>query len=78
MADMHRLGDIIDDYCSRCKAVMNHSIVSLVDGEPARTECRTCYTSHKYRSAQGGKKRPNTKQDLFDEVLDKIGPLGPR
>lgn len=78
MANTYRLGDIIDDYCSRCKAVMNHSIVSLVEGEPARTECRTCYTSHKYRNAQGAKKRPNTKQDLFDEVLDKIGPLGPR
>ena len=78
MAEEHRLGDIVDDYCSRCKGVMNHSIVSLVEGNPARTECRTCFSSHKYRRAQGGRKRPATKQDLFDAILDNIGPLGPR
>ena len=31
MAEEHRLGDIVDDYCSRCKGVMNHSIVSILD-----------------------------------------------
>ncbi len=78
MAESHRLGDIIDDYCSRCKAVMNHSIVSLVEGKPARTECRTCYSSHKYRNAQGGKKKPASKEDLFNAILSDIGPMGPR
>ncbi len=78
MADEHRLGDIIDDYCSRCKGVMNHSIVSLLNGRPARTECRTCFSAHKYRNAQGAKRQAGTKQDLFDAVLDKIGPLGHR
>ncbi len=78
MAEEYRLGDIIDDYCTRCKGVMNHSVVSLVNGKPARTECRTCYSAHKYRKAQGAKKRPATKEDLFDQVLGKMGPLGHR
>ncbi len=78
MADHLRLGDIIDDYCSRCKCVMNHSIVSILDGRPAKTECRTCYSAHKYRHATGAKKRPGSKQALFDEVLQKMGPLGHR
>ena len=78
MPDNLRLGDIVDDYCSRCKAVMNHSIISLVSRVPARTECRTCFSAHKYRNARGGRKRPSTKKDLFDAVLDQLGPIGPR
>lgn len=74
----HRVGDIVDDYCTRCKSVMNHSVVSVLDGEPARTECRTCYSSHKYRHARGGKEQPGSKRDLFDEILDKMGPMGHR
>src|SRR6266545_4768238 len=38
----YRLGDVIDDYCVKCKQIMNHSVVSLVDGEPAKVRCRTC------------------------------------
>ena len=78
MAEEHRLGDIIDDYCSRCKVVMNHSVVALVEGAPARTECRTCYSAHKYRNARGGRKRPSTKEDLFAQVLSRMGPMGHR
>ncbi len=78
MATSYRLGAILDDYCARCKGVMNHSVVSLVDGAPARTECRTCFHAHKYRSARGGQKQPSTKRDLFDEVLSDMGPLGHR
>lgn len=78
MADPLRLGDVVDDYCSRCKGIMNHSVVALVNGVPAQTECRTCFFSHKYRRAQGGKKRPSSKQDLFKAVLDGMGPMGHR
>lgn len=78
MTEPGRLGDIVDDYCSRCKAVMNHSIVSLLQGKIARTECRTCYSSHKYRRAKGARQRASTKSDLFDEVLGRLGPLGHR
>ncbi len=78
MLEELRLGGIIDDYCTKCQAVMNHSIVSMVDGAPARTECRTCYSSHKFRNSKGSKKKPGNKQDLFNEVLEKMGPIGPR
>lgn len=79
MAEEIRLGDIIDDYCTKCKAISNHSVVSMVNDEPARTECRTCYSAHKYRHAKAGKKKPDSlKKSLFDEVLGKIGPPGPR
>ena len=45
----HRLGDVIDDYCIKCKRLTNHQIVSVVDAEPAKVRCRSCYNDHDYR-----------------------------
>lgn len=69
-----RLGDVIDDYCVKCKRIMNHSVVSLVNEEPAKVRCRTCHGDHDYRHEQA----PPTKADLrkaalFKEVLDRMG-----
>ncbi len=69
-----RLGDIIDDYCVKCKRIMNHSVVSCVDDEPAKVRCRTCHGDHDYRHEQA----PPTKADLrkaalYKEVLDRMG-----
>ncbi len=47
-----RLGDTIDDYCVKCKRIMNHAVVSLVGDEPAKVRCRTCYSDHDYRHEQ--------------------------
>jgi hypothetical protein len=44
-----RLGDIIDDFCIKCKRIMNHAVVSILDGKPAKVRCRTCYNDHDYR-----------------------------
>ena len=43
-----RLGDDIDDFCTKCKRVTNHSIVSFLDEKPAKVRCRTCYNEHDY------------------------------
>ncbi len=69
-----RLGDIIDDYCVKCKRIMNHSVVSCLNDEPAKVRCRTCHGDHDYRHEQA----PPTKADLrkaalFKEVLDRMG-----
>lgn len=68
-----RLGDIIDDYCSKCKLITNHSVVSIVDGAAAKVQCRTCYYEHKYRHGKAGtRKKQSEKADLFAAVLAKI------
>jgi hypothetical protein len=69
-----RLGDVIDDYCVKCKRIMNHSVVSCLNDEPAKVRCRTCHGDHDYRHEQA----PPTKADLrkaalFKEVLDRMG-----
>ena len=71
----HRLGDVIDDFCVRCKRIMNHSLVSLVNGEPAKVRCRTCHNDHDYRHEQAPPPKTDArKQALFDEVLKKVNP----
>jgi len=65
-----RLGDDIDDYCVKCKRVMNHSVVSIVNGEPAKVRCRTCHSDHDYRHEQAPPPKVDArKAALFNEVL---------
>lgn len=70
-----RLGDIIDDYCVKCKRIMNHSVVSLLNNDPAKVRCRTCYNDHDYRHEQAPPaKADSRKAALFSEVLAKVQP----
>jgi hypothetical protein len=66
-----RLGDVIDDYCIKCRRVTNHAIVSLVDGAAAKVRCRTCYSDHDYRKEQAPptKKELARQKELFNAVL---------
>ncbi len=70
-----RLGDIIDDFCVKCKRIMNHAVVSLLNGEPAKVRCRTCHNDHDYRHEQPPPPKVDTrKQALFNEMLAKVAP----
>ncbi len=75
-----RLGDVIDDYCPRCRLLLNHDVVSLYGGQVAKVACRTCHNGHDYRQAQVPPKRkrggPTEKQKLMDEVLAGMGVPG--
>jgi hypothetical protein len=71
-----RLGDDIDDYCVRCKRIMNHSIVSVVNAEPAKVRCRICHSDHDFRHEQAPPPKVDArKQALFNEVLKKANPM---
>ncbi len=70
-----RLGDDIDDYCVRCKRVMNHAVVSVINNVAAKVRCRTCHSDHDFRHEQ----QPPPKVDarkaaLFQEVLKTVDP----
>jgi hypothetical protein len=72
----YRLGDIIDDYCVKCKQIMNHAIVSMLNADPAKVRCRTCHNDHDYRHEQAPPPKIDLrKQALFQEVLAKVDPL---
>ncbi|MGH9454684.1 MAG: hypothetical protein ACRD2O_12025 [Terriglobia bacterium] len=66
-----RLGDLIDDYCPRCKLLLNHAIASMVEGSVAKVICQTCLSEHPFRHGQGGKKKTDARATLFDQVMSK-------
>ena len=70
-----RLGDDIDDFCVRCKRVMNHAVVSVVNGVAAKVRCRTCHNDHDFRHEQPPPpKSDSRKAALFNEVLKTVDP----
>jgi len=70
-----RLGDDIDDFCVRCKRVMNHAVVSVISAAPAKVRCRTCHSDHDYRHEQAPPPKVDArKAALFQEVLKKVNP----
>src|ERR1022692_4055443 len=65
-----RLGDILDDYCVKCRRLTNHSIVSLLGTKAAKVRCRTCYGDHDYRNEEiPPSKKDLKKAALFNQVL---------
>jgi hypothetical protein len=70
-----RLGDTIDDYCTRCRLLLNHAVASLVDNKVVKVVCQTCHTEHPYRNAElPPKKKPSPRAVLFEQVLVKTAP----
>lgn len=41
-------GDIIESRCTKCREVLNHRIVAMVEGKVVRVECNTCNGVHNY------------------------------
>lgn len=74
-----QLGDVIDDFCVKCRRLTNHAIVSLMNGNAAKVRCRTCYNDHDYRHEQAPpSKRELLKQkELFNAVLSSIDGAAP-
>lgn len=42
-------GDTIDSRCTRCRAIMNHTIVAMVGDRVARVLCNTCGSTHNHK-----------------------------
>ncbi len=73
-----RLGDLIDDYCPRCKLLLNHNIASFRDNRVAKVICRTCFTEHPYlKGKAAAKKPPKARASSFDQVLAKVSTSAP-
>ena len=74
-ADEIRLGEMIDDYCPRCRLLLNHVVAGMAEGRVQKVTCQTCFDEHHYRHGKGGRKKASGKASLFDEVLAKMGPM---
>ncbi len=67
-----RLGDVIDDYCPRCRLLLNHDVTSLFGSEVAKVTCRTCHNTHDYRHAQVPAKRSRSKKDDKKSLMEQV------
>lgn len=45
-------GDVIEAQCTRCRALMNHTIVAMVGERVVRVQCNTCDGVHNYKEAK--------------------------
>jgi len=68
---VNRLGDIIDDHCTRCHRLTDHSVVALIGEEVKKVRCRTCNHEHDFRHGKGGQKK-KPKLSAYEEVLASI------
>lgn len=72
-----RLGDIIDDYCVKCKRIMNHAVVSMLHDDPAKVRCRTCYSDHDYRHEQAPPPKTDARKAALQQAsLAEAGAAG--
>ena len=77
-APLFRLGDEIDDYCPRCKLLLNHAVASMMGNDVVKVVCQTCHTEHPYKNAEvPPKKKSGPRAALFDQVLAKVATAAP-
>ena len=48
-------GSIIETQCTRCRTVMNHTIVAMIGEKIVRVECNTCHGIHNYHPVKAVK-----------------------
>jgi hypothetical protein len=48
-------GDVIEAHCTRCRTLMNHTIVAMVGVRVVRVQCNTCNGVHNYKEAKPAK-----------------------
>jgi len=49
-----RVAGEVDSWCTRCRLLLNHRIVSMKDGKPFQVECLTCRSTHRFRAGGPG------------------------
>ncbi len=50
MQEKYAAGDNIASRCTKCKLVLDHTIVAMDGEQVARVKCRTCGSTHKFRN----------------------------
>lgn len=48
-------GDTVEALCTRCRKILNHTIVAMVGERIVRVECNTCRGVHNFRDDKGAK-----------------------
>jgi hypothetical protein len=51
-----RVAGEVDSWCTRCRLILNHRIVSMKSGKAHQVECMTCRAQHLWRAGSPGDK----------------------
>ena len=51
-----RVAGEVDSWCTKCRLVLNHRIVSIKNAKPHQVECLTCRSQHLWRPNSPGAK----------------------
>lgn len=44
-----KVGGEVDSWCTKCKLMLAHTVVAMVEDTIEKVECKTCNGKHKYR-----------------------------
>lgn len=56
MPKLLRVAGEVDSFCTKCRLVLNHRIVSMKNGKAYQVECLTCRAQHLWRAHAPGEK----------------------
>ena len=56
MSTQYQAGENIVSWCTKCKLVLDHTIVAMVDDLPKKVKCNTCNGRHIFRAEEPVKK----------------------
>jgi len=56
MSRQYEAGDNIISWCTKCKLILDHTVVALVEELPKKVKCNTCNGRHIFRAEEPVKK----------------------
>lgn len=73
-----KAGGEVDSWCTKCRLMLNHRIIAMVGGTPARVECSTCGSHHNYRARAPGEKAGTAGRAVRSSSSSSSGPRSAR
>ena len=58
MTEQYEVAGDVDSWCTKCRMMLTHTIVAMVDRKPKRVHCNTCHGEHIWRPHPPGWKPP--------------------
>jgi hypothetical protein len=60
MAGKLSTGGDVDSWCTKCKIMILHTIVAMVEDKPKKVQCNSCGSNHVFRADPPGTRRSAT------------------
>ncbi len=61
MGNNYTVGGYAEGWCTKCRLLLGHTIIAMVDNFPARVKCNTCNSQHNFHTKESGKSRTSPK-----------------